>query len=289
MECNKIGIEFDEDILRNILYYKKICTRDKIIDIKLSSYLDDAYFYWQMYEIQVYFRWWISEYFKFFLRRLAGRDHGLTINEFIIDINAETFNEKSSEILGLDIDYYSLRFKEFKTYVSKVNCPNECFLEEELTNTAIENISQLTAYLLIMIVLLYDNYIKIKDDYRYSMVRMRLIDDYWFEELFRDMNSCENYLIKDLLELILNRYVLQKHDRAMYEKNDLRRCWFTKSGDRYLFQAHANSIWRPAKHNIIYHFLFDMKLVTLNGGYTVITSEGKKLYQHLKERIYYAE
>lgn len=288
-ECNKREIKFDENILRNVLYYKRIFNEDNIIQINLSPFLNDAAFYWEIYETQVYFRWWISEYLRFFLTILAGNADGLTLEKIISDISSKNFNEKINEILEMDKDYYSLTFSELCSCVSEINSPDKWFLEDMLSFADIENMSHLSAYLLILLVLLYDKYKGIKDDNRYLKVRMSLIDDYWFDEFFRDMDFVKHYKASDLLKLILYRYVIQKHDIAMYAKNDLRRCWFTKSGEQYHFQADSRSTWRPAKHNIICHFLFDMKLITLKDGYTVITPEGKMLYHKLKEQVNFDE
>ncbi|MPQ31251.1 hypothetical protein E4V42_07350 [Clostridium estertheticum] len=287
MECNKREISFDETVLRNILYYKRIQSKNGIIQIELSSCLDETAFYWMMYETQVYFRWWISEYFCFFLKRLSGSANGLMLDEVVSDVSMEIFNNKTEEILKMGIDYYSLTFNELESCVNKVNFPDKWFLEDVLSDIAIENISHLYANLLMIMALLHYKYKEINEDDRYSMVRMRLIDDYWFEEFFRDIDSIKDYTVPDLLKFLLDRYAIQKHDKAMYAKNDLRRCWFTKSGERYQFQADSRSIWRPAKHKIICNFLFDMKLVTIKEGDTVIASEGKVLYKQLKEKIYY--
>jgi hypothetical protein len=287
MECNKRQVEFNEDVLRNILYYGSMQVSNETVPISLSPSLEDAHFYWKMYELHVYFRWWISEYLWHFLDRLAGSPNGLTLQEVIVQINQEIFNQKTGEILTSKIDYYSLSFEDLFTIVNRA--PDKSFLEDELSYTECENISHFSAYLLIMLALLYEKYHEMKEDNRYIFVRMRLIEDYWFDEFFRDLEMVKDYPIPELLAFILNRYVIQKHDIAMYAKHDLRRCWFTKFGEKYQFQAHSRSIWRPAKHRNICNFLFDMKLITFKDGFPEMTSEGNLLYNELKETIYHGE
>lgn len=286
MECNKRQVKFSEDMLRNTLYYRRLQINDKITQIKLSPILDDAIFYWGLYETHVYFRWWISEYFRFFLKKLRN-SNGLTLNEVICDISNDIFNEKANEILHIDIDYYSLTFGELLSYVSKINSPDELFLEDVLKGVEVNNMSHFASYLLIMLGLLYDKYKELKKDDRYFKVRSSLIDDYWFDEFFREINYIKNYTIPEILKFLLNRYVIQKHDYAMYSKKDLRRCWFTKSGETYQFQADSRSIWRPAKHHNICNFLFDMNVIMMKNGSFELTSEGISLYKHLKEKVYH--
>ncbi len=285
MECNQKNICFDENVLRNILYYQKIIINNEIVEVKLSPFLGDTLFYWSMYEIHVYFRWWISEYFRFFLQKLSSSTDGLTLDEVFEDFNIEKFNIKILEIIGKELDYYTLTLNEMFELVSDINQSKQCFLEDKLSNVFLEDFSHVSAYLLMILSMLYDKYKIIKDDYRYVKVKMQLVDDYWYDELYRDFENVGEYNIAQFLKFLLNRYVINKHNNAMYAKNDLRRCWFTKSGDNYQHQADAKSIWRPAKHNIICHFIFDMKLAEYKKDCLVLTEEGKELYKLLKEKI----
>lgn len=284
MMCNEKNIPFDEDVLRNLFYYKKIMRNDSIENATLSPFLDDVLFYWSVYESHVYFSFWITEYFKFFLSLLKTVD-GILVAE-IISINKNEFNEKAKEIINSEVDFYSIKFKDFIAYVKLANKPDEHLLEEKITNMKYNTLSQLSAGLLIMLSLLYFKHDIIKNDLRYIELKLNLSDDFWFDEFLRDIEVFKNYSIMQILKILLNRFVIQKHDKAMCQKNDLRRCWFTKSGAKYYFEADANSTWRTAKHNNICNFLFDMDLITVNSERFVVTEEGLNLYKILKEKYY---
>ncbi len=140
---------------------------------------------------------------------------------------------------------------------------------------------------MIAISLIYDKYLEIKDDPRYFILIGSLSNDYWFNEFMLNISTVMNYDISKLLEHILLYFVFDKHNRAMYEKNDLRRCWFTKSSDKYQYHADSTSIWRPAKHRNICNMLFDMNLINIDSESFVISNEGKTLYNLLKEKYYH--
>lgn len=287
IECNNKGISFNEDVLRNIFYYYKIKQGEKIIDINLSPFLNNAIFFWKIYEIHVYFRWWISEFFRFFLYKLNNSSEGLKLDEVFSDFNVEKFNLKINEIIGIKKDWYSLTFEEIHKSISNINKLKIDFLEERLTYSEIEDFSHVSAYLIAMLILLLDKYKSINNDSRYLEVRMTLTDDFWFDELFRYLEGMGEVKNSDLLNNISKRFVLDKHDKRMYAKGDLRRCWFTKSGDKYIHQADTHSIWRLAKHNIIINFLFDMKLIDIKDDKIIVSDEGVELYNFLKGNIYY--
>ncbi|MPQ44454.1 hypothetical protein [Clostridium tarantellae] len=285
-ECNKHSLEFNEHIIRNSLYYKRIETENEIIKFEMSSFLDDAVFYWSIYETQVYFRWWISEYLRYFLKSLSSESDGMTVDEVIENIDQDIFNAKIRKLTDIDKNYFILTFKELSNCIEKINDLGKYLLEDDLSYEEIENISHFSADLLSILVLLYEKYKELKKDKRYIDVSLKLIDDYWFDEFFREIDSINKYKVPDLLRIILNRYVIQKHDNAMYAKNDLRRCWFTRSGDKYQFQSNSSSIWRPAKHRIICNFLFDMGLIAVDDEIYVMTEEGNIFYKELREKIY---
>lgn len=286
MECNKRGIGFNENVLRNIFYYSKIVHDEKIIDIKLSQFLDNAVFYWSIYEIHVYFRWWLSEFFRFFLQKLNSSSEGLTLEEVFNDLNIEKFNIKIGEIIGESHNWYSLTFNEVYKSISKINKPELNFLEDKFTYSEIDDFSHVSAYLTVILGLLLDKYKSINNDPRYLEVRMTLTNDFWFDELFRYLEMMGESKISSILKNITKLFVIDKHDKRMYEKKDLRRCWFTKSGNKYIHQADSRSIWRPAKHNIIINFLFDMKLIDIKDDNFIVSSEGIELYKFMKEKIY---
>lgn len=284
LQCNKNNMMFDEDILRNVLYYGRYNLNEEIITFQLSNFLKDAKFYWNMYEMHVYFRWWISELLRTFLNKLASTPS--TIDEIIKSIDECLFNQITEELTEKENLYYNLSIEDYMNCIKRVNRPEEYFLEDLISSVQVIDFTQCAAYIMIMLSLLYDKHQAIKTDSRYMNVKLNLNEDYWCEELFSELEMIKEYSMPEFLAYLLNRYVIQKHDYAMYAKNDLRRCWFTRSADKYQFQANSRSIWRPAKHNIICKFLFDMNLITVENEKYIVTEEGNILYKYLRRNIY---
>ena len=229
--------------------------------------------------------------FQDFLYALRGSNIGLTSDEFLNLIDNEIFNHQVYLYLQREEDYIELKYQEFMSRVMEVNDSKVQLLEDSLVEESWINhnyfrLSENCANMFMTFSLLYKKYLVLKEDERFIKVLINLDEDYWYKDFFEITDSIVDLKITDVLKLILNRFVIQKHDNAMYEKRDLSRCWFTRSGERYIFQADANLEWRSAKHDKICNFLFDMKLIDVKNNTFVVSKEGKELYKELKEKYY---
>lgn len=287
IEAEKNNRTFNDQLISNTVYYQKYVNDDnKVYKFTVSPFLEEASFYWLIYELHVYFRWWISEYLRYFLRLIATRGEGFTIDEIIKMVNKSVFNQTIAEYLGVYDNYHDMIFSILMSKITSFKSSNERLLEDEISYNEASNFSQVSASLLMIISLLYQKYSEIEDDYRFHYIRIHLSEDYWFKDIYDIMNILKEKTISEVLYLLLFRFVIQKHDLALYEKHDLRRCWFTRAGDRYQHQADSTSIWRPAKHTNICNFLFDMGLIEVKEKTFVITEEGNILYKELRENYY---
>lgn len=291
-EAERINSNFDESVLRNILYYEKYRdSNGNLHNFSVSHFLEDTRFIWMIYEMHVYFRWWISEFFRMFLRLLSASGKGLSLDEVIAKINKNIFNETIEAFLGKE-DYLEMIFGDLIKKVKQGCNDINIFYEDELTfglglvEEQFLGFSEVSAGLLIMLGLLNHRSESIQNVPRYNQIRMNLSEDFWVKDILERVESFKEKNVKEVLKIILEHFVIKQHNIAMFEKKDLRRCWFTLSDNRYQFQADANSIWRPAKHDIIMNFIFDMGLMTVDQGRYRLTQEGNDLYSKLKDDYY---
>jgi hypothetical protein len=285
-EAERRNVIFDERFISSIFYYQMYSTDTKILRFTPSYFLEDACFYWMIYEMQVYFQWWISMLFRDFLWALKRSIMGLTTDEVVGLIDSDLFNHQIYKFLEMKDDYYGLKYGEFTSRVLEYNNSKTQLMEECIAYDDVDSISENCANMLMTLSLLYQKYLNIKEDKRFIKIRLHLSEDYWYKEIFELIDLVNDMQSIQVIKLLLNRFVIQKHDNAMYEKRDLRRCWFTKTGERYVYQADTNIEWRSAKHDKMYKFLFDMNLIDVKDSTFVVSTEGKELYKELKEKYY---
>lgn len=286
-QCSKNGVSFDEDVLRNIHYYGVYYDGyGKIKKFFVPDYFEDVVFYWMIYEIHVYFRWWISEYLRYFLTVLKSKENGMTIDEFFETIDIENFNKVATKYTFKPMDYYNSELSVVLDLIKYPTKIDDSFSEETITEAREIISSGDLAKVVLMIVGLYRKYQSINKDQRYLWIRGKLMDDFWSDELFLEFNNLKSMKVSDFLKYLLKKYIIAKHDYRMYEKQDLRRCWFTKENKRYIFQADESPIWRPAKFKTILSFLLDMRLIEYSGDILILTKDGTDFYQYLKREFY---
>lgn len=285
-QCSRSGVCFNEDILRNIHYYGTYYNGEyKINEFITPEYFDDVVFYWMIYEAQVYFRWWISEYFRYFLIALKSKENGMTVDEFFETVDKDSFNKLTEKYTSESCDYYNASMSVFLDLIRHSTKINDSFSEESITHDHRILSSGDLAKVVLVIVGLYRKYQSMKNDQRYLWVRGNLMDDFWFDALFFEFERLEGMKVSDLLKHILKKYIIDKHDYRMFEMRDLRRCWFTKENEKYIFQADESPIWRPAKFKIIMSFLLDMRLIEYAEDMLVLTKDGTSLYKNLKTEL----
>ena len=105
--CDKSNTEFTEDVLRNIHFYTSyIDDTGNVLKFDLPEKFTTVHFYWSVYEVHVYFRWWLSRLFHLFLSYLKSSENGATVNEFLAAIDVDIFNATIASSCGTEKDHH---------------------------------------------------------------------------------------------------------------------------------------------------------------------------------------
>lgn len=283
-DCARNQTSFDELVLRNIHYYG--CYYDHHREIKhpvIPRYLDDARFYWSIYEAQVYFRGWLTASFQCLLRYLKSREEGATIDEFLADVAWEQFNYTIAAFSGQVSDYAKDAMGHILSLITHSTQLGESLSEHYITqNTDFHATADVLAGFALVAANLLVRFQDIRRDKRYEYVHSSLHEHLWFDHLFYWAHM-DSMPVMRFLRQVLQQFIINQHDLIMMGKNDLRRCWFTTERDKLFFQSDASLIWRPAKYETIMSFLQDMNLIEQHNDMWVLSAEGSKFLQMLEQ------
>ena len=287
-EAERKHHNFDAQMVRSVMYYKKyVNVKGEIVEFNVSNFLQDTLYYWKIYHAHTYFRWWIEEYFKMFLRIIKMSPNGYSLSEVVNLVKAQVFNIAINKVTGKILDYYNMVFIDFVESIGAYSKQSEYLFEEYISiNSESDSISHTSANMLMILATIYQEWIIMRQDSRYINIRMNYTDDFWFKDIMERIECYKNFSIQEVLYDILEYFIIPRHNMAMYEKRDLRRCWFTKSGDKYQYQSDSTSIWSDGKYRIIYNFLYDMGITNVIDNTIILTNEGKILYKDLRENYY---
>ena len=276
-QCAQQHVAFTEDTLQDIHYYHSFYDSEQevVYSIDMPNELDNALSYWRLYEGHVYFRGWISRFFDVFLKYLKSNDEGKTIDDFLNSINVNQFNETIGYFSGRFHNYIDDEMGEIISLLPEHSILNSPLSESNITgDEKKENFSEVLAKSIIVMSELYKKFKDVRFEIYYQELQEKLTGDLWFDALFH-LPGFEKMLVSDFLKIILKQYIVNQHDLIMFEKRDLRRCWFTTENQLYFHQADLSLIWRPAKFQTIMHFLKDLNFIEYDEEYISLSEEGK--------------
>lgn len=274
---------FTEAVLSHIHTYR--CYQREsgdVIPFAVPEPFQDVHFYWAIYEGHVYFRGWLSTVFQAFLTYLKGCPNGATLEDFLDEIDAKSFNETIAHFCEVQADWLGGTMGDILTRIGGPPDLIDRFSEVQVTaDNQHQSLSGTLAKFVLVMAALWQRFREARYDQRYQNVALNLSSDLWFDVLFQ-LPTMRHMPVMRFLRKMIQAYVLNQHDRIMIEKSDLRRCWFTTEQGKYFWQADVNVMWRPAKYSTIMNFLRDMNLIALaDDQQWRLTTEGKELSQKL--------
>ena len=114
----------------------------------------------------------------------------------------------------------------------------------------------------------------------FNYVAERAGNDLWAGSL---LPSLDRWLVEGLtwgeaLRELVEVFVLNQHDRVMYEKGKLDSCWLQRAGGRIVKEQDYAPAWRSSRHLNAVLIMHDLGLVRLSGEREVsVTPAGRKV------------
>ncbi len=287
-ECSKRDVEFDFDVFWSIIYFNKCYNKQNKITVwELPEYFHEIQFYWKAYFGHSLFRWWVEEYFRIFLSHLKSFSEGATISEFINSIDDDDFNRTIGFFLKKKDNFFNSNVASIINNMDGSIDLSKSYSEYNIHNDdKYETSASLIARMLLILVSLIIRFKPHMKDARFQNLLAQLAGDLWFGKLLIDFPEIDNIRIQDILKRVLHQYIIIQHNEIMYQKNDLRRCWFTNEKERYYFQSDNAPLWGDGHYSTVMSYLYDMNLIDYKEEAPILSNEGKKFYERLVKEFY---
>jgi len=283
----KNKVDFKSSFWSMMYFGKTFNKKDEVCEVDIPVYLQDVYTYWKIYFIHSMFSLWLERYFGIFLSYLKENSEGVSINEFIDDIDSIDFDKTISYFLKRKNKYFNSRvsniFDLFGNEVDITSKHSEYNVHfDETCQTRTSQIAKITLILL-NIILRAKN---LNKDKKFFELLSKFSGDLWFGRLLLDFNNIEKFTVKEFMVKILDGYIIHQHNEIMIQKDDLRRCWFTIENNRYIFQADNSPIWSDGHFNTVMSYLYDMNLIDYIEDNVSISTEGKLFVKKILKEYY---
>lgn len=136
----------------------------------------------------------------------------------------------------------------------------------------------MAAQAVLILSILYLKWRGIRNDIGFDYVDSHAAAELWTKPIlfWLDCWLEEKASWSDILRIMIENYVLNQHDRIMYEKGRLNSCWLHRVESRILKDQDYSPRWRSSRHTNAVRILCDLGLLkTDEAGDIWITDEGK--------------
>jgi hypothetical protein len=185
------------------------------------------------------------------------------------------------ERLGIDNlpnEALSLKLQKTYAYYHPIS-------EAQVLNLEKSSPESLASISILILALLYGKWRGIKQDVGFAYVANHAGSELWAGIILPYLDS---WLEKETswdasFRTILETFILDQHDRIMYEKRRLDSCWLHRTEGRILKDQDYEPAWRSSRHINSVKILSDLGFLEIStDGLISITSDGKKILKGIE-------
>lgn len=283
--------EIDTDFVFSPYYYKVLwLNEDLIIPYECPKKFESCRLLWRQFCVQHYFTHALENILFAVIEIISTEPSGLTISEVVNRLIGEIFFNALNEKTNIDCDtpsklmeYFHLKNipdQKYSQNMQKEILPTSQYSEIILENILDKHPEEALANSVVMLSILYCKWRGIEDDIGLQYVNNHAGGQLWLGQIF---NVIDSWLNKDTswqetLSSIINQYIVQQHDKVMFEKGNLDSRWINYSEGRIYKEQDYSPRIRSSRHRQSIEILIDLCLVeNTSEGLLNITPNGKKI------------
>ena len=257
-----------------------------------------CYLLWRQFCLHQLFTWSIEGLMYCVIETVGSESIGLRLDELVQRLSKGEFYSILKNIAGSECE----KPKDFLYHFGLTDIPNESFSlriqkelpfsdkisENGLIQIKPETLAGNTARYLSLLAVLYMKWRGCPNDTGFMYLKSHAGRELWVDFAFHEIDKWfEN---QDTWEKVLSRivltFILDQHDRVMYEKRRLDSCWLHRAENRVLKDQDYGPRWRSSRHRNVISILNDLKLLNINKDKSIsLSQEGKNLLKFfLKNR-----
>jgi hypothetical protein len=133
----------------------------------------------------------------------------------------------------------------------------------------------------LLLACIYGKWRGITDDIGCSYVSQNAGNELWMGVV---IPTLDDWLNKDkswaeTLRFLIDNFVINQHDRIMYEKRRLDSCWLSRIEGKIVKEQDYGPRWRSSRHENAVTILHDLGLVAIDSNLISITMDGQNFIQ----------
>ncbi|MCZ7621438.1 MAG: hypothetical protein M5U24_02980 [Candidatus Kuenenia sp.] len=263
---------------------------DKTIPYKCPEKFRRCHSLWRQFCLQQYFTNALENILFAVLEIIGNESAGLTIENIVLRLMETTFLKVLREKAGKDcyrpreilkaFNIEDIPTHEASYDLQQLLIPTAKNSEFDILRISEEDTGSVTAKAMLLLAVLYGKWRGIQDEEGMCYVHEHAGNGLWF---WTFMPIIDKWLDKntkwdETLERIIRCFIVDQHDRIMYEKKRLESCWFRTDGNRLFKEQEYSPKFRANRHLQAVNIMRDLCLIESDDeGYLSITSKGKTI------------
>lgn len=215
---------------------------------------------------------------------------GLTLDEVVATVTAPDFRQTLTDTTGVDCQRPRDLLAAFgvgdvpeeatSSRLRKTIMPTHRLSEAQILGWEVGGAAFETARAALMLATLYAKWRGAGQDLSFNYVSTRAGQDLWAGSILPTLDRWLDAGLtwEEALRELIEVFILNQHDRVMYEKGRLDSSWLQRAGGRIIKEQDYKRAWRSSRHLNAVLIMRDLGLVRLSEDQEVsVTSQGRKV------------
>lgn len=228
------------------------------------------------------------------LETLSTEHVGLDIDTIVSKLLQNEFFSTIQRVIGIncDIPYkllYALGVEDIPNNELSLNIQRELSLlhprsEKMILDMRSNKPETMAACAMLLLSVIYCKWRGLEGDVGFNFVMAHAGAEFWAGTIFPYIDKWfeKSTTWENTLQAIIEKLIVDQHDRIMYEKQRLDSCWLHPIEGKLFKDQDYGPRWRSSRHDNVVSILIDLKLLEVDEENMLsVTSEGKSMLSGL--------
>lgn len=247
---------------------------------------------WKQYCLQQFVTQAIESMLYAVLETVGSESGGISLDDMIARLTESDFISTLNDVTGNSCSYpwqvlAAFNVNKIPDERDSIKLQNKLSITNRKSEASILSIDRKSpgAALAVAVLLLsciYGKWRGIKTDIGRSYVAQHAGHELWMESIIPSLDA---WLKKDTtwsetLRFLIENYIINQHDKIMYEKRRLDSCWLNSAEGKILKEQDYDPKWRSSRHRNAVTILRDLGFVDVDEDMMIsITKDGREILQ----------
>ena len=158
--------------------------------------------------------------------------------------------------------------------------------EAQLINLDFKTPQKAAGRAMLILFVLYGKWRGMTCDSGFNFVANHASNELWAGTVLHHLDIClkEETSWNSILTILIDHFIVNQHNRIMYEKRRLDSCWIHKIEERIIKDQDYEPRWRSSRHNNAVSIMADLGLIDIDYGKKIsITDSGEQMIKRIMD------